>query len=263
MPISWNDFSHAEIAAAIHLRLDENAVGRSAEDSSRHILCRRLKFLDAEEHRRFIELESRNLVAHLRCTRDVYREFVETHNCSHVLEAYWVVLRYAVLPTSIAALQRKVIEYFKLAEVPGQDLSLLFGIPTRTCYRESSGPLQLLRGPDLNDFTVVTDIELRNLARRVNENTLLLFRDICDGGAVGLPFGGGPFAPDDAQAVRLSWSLCGLHEHITLLDWVSLRDGGSVLLGVTVFSICSALCRRSYCHNGVPCHRIAGHMNIS
>ena len=92
MPISWNDFSHAEIAAAI-IRLSAERCRAFAADSSRHILCRRLKFIDAEEHRRFIELKSRNLVAHLRCTRDVYREFVETHNCSHVLEAYWVVLR--------------------------------------------------------------------------------------------------------------------------------------------------------------------------
>ena len=166
MPICWDDIPHAEIAAAIHLRLGQYAVGRSAEDASRHILSRRLGFLDAEEHRRFVELESRDLVAHLRCTRDVYREFVEKHSCSPVLEAYWVVLRCAVFPTAIAALRRKVVEYLKLARVPGRDLSLLFGIPTHTCYRE--GPIPLLGAPDFDDDTAATDSELLSLGKMVN-----------------------------------------------------------------------------------------------
>jgi hypothetical protein len=221
MPIRWDDIPHAEIAAAIHLRLGQNAVGRSAEDASRHILSRRLGFLDAEEHRRFVELESRDLVAHLRCTRDVYREFVEKHNCSPVLEAYWVVLRCAVFPTAIAALRRKVVEYLKLARVPGRDLSLLFGIPTHTCYRE--GPIPLLGAPDFDDDTAATDSELLSLGKMVNEDTVLWFRDIRDGGAVGRPFGGGPFAPDDAAAISSSWGLGALQGGMTLTAWISLR----------------------------------------
>jgi integrase len=146
MAIRWDDIPHAEIAAAIHMRLGQNAVGRSAEDASRHILSRRLASLDANEHRRFIELESRDLVAHLRCTRDAYREFVEKRNCQPLLEAYWVVLRCAVFPTAIFALRKKVVEYLKLARVPGRDLSLLFGIPTHTLEaRLALGDLSFLQ----------------------------------------------------------------------------------------------------------------------
>jgi hypothetical protein len=222
MPIRWDDIPHAEIAAAIHLKLAQNDVGRSAEDASRHILSRRLGLLHPEEHRRFVELESRDLVAHLRCTRDVYREFVEQHKCSPVLEAYWVVLRCAVFPTAIGALRGKVLEYAKLARVPGRDLSLLFGVPTRTCYQE--GPIPILGPPDLKDDSPATDSELRTFAKRVNEDTLLWFRDIRDGGAVGRPFGGGPFAPDDVDAIRHSWRLGGLQVGITLTDWIGLRE---------------------------------------
>jgi hypothetical protein len=222
MPIRWADLPHAEIGMAIRRRLGQNTVGRSAEDSSRHILSRRLKFLDAEEHRRFIESESRDLVALLRCTRDVYRDFVEKRNCRPVLEAYWVVLRLAVFPTAIAALRSTVIAYLKLVRVPGRDLSLLFGIPTYTCYRE--GPIPVLGAPDLEDDTPATDSELRTLAKMVNEDTLLWFRDIRDGGAVGHPCGGGPFAPDDADAVRRSWGLGALQGGMTLTAWIRPRE---------------------------------------
>ncbi len=223
MAIRWDDIPHAEIAAAIHIRLGQNAVGRSAEDASRHILSRRLASLDANEHRRFIELESRDLVAHLRCTRDAYREFVEKRNCQPLLEAYWVVLRCAVFPTAIFALRKKVVEYLKLARVPGRDLSLLFGIPTHTCYR-GGGRIQLLGAPDLKDGTPATDSELRTLARMVDEDTLLWFRDIRDGGAVGHPCGGGPFALDDERAIRCSWGLGPLQGGMTLTAWVPLRE---------------------------------------
>ena len=90
MAIRWDEFPHHEIRLKIYARLGHNAVGRSAEDSLRHILQRRLASLDAQDHRRFIELEARNLIEHLRCTRDVYREFVEKHNCRPILEAHWV-----------------------------------------------------------------------------------------------------------------------------------------------------------------------------
>lgn len=82
----------------------------------------------------------------------------------------------------------------------------------------------MLGPPDLKDDSLATDSELRTLAKRVNEDTLLWFRDIRDGGAVGRPFGGGPFAPDDADAIRHSWRLGGLLGGITLTDWIGLRE---------------------------------------
>ena len=45
MAIRWTDIPHAEIAAAIHIRVGGNAVRRAAEDASRHILSRRLACL--------------------------------------------------------------------------------------------------------------------------------------------------------------------------------------------------------------------------
>ena len=108
MTIRWDEFPHNEIRLKIYARLSQNTVGRSAEDSLRHILRRRLSALDPEDHRCFVELEARNLVEHLRCTRDVYREFVDEHNCRPVLEAQWVVLRLAVFPTAIALLREQV-----------------------------------------------------------------------------------------------------------------------------------------------------------
>ena len=89
MAIRWDKFPHNEIRLRIYARLGRNTVGRSAEDSLRHILRRRLASCDAEDHRRFVELEARNSIEHLRCTRDVYRELVEEHNCRPILEAQW------------------------------------------------------------------------------------------------------------------------------------------------------------------------------
>ena len=223
MPIRWADLPHAEIGMVVRRRLGRNTVGRSAEDSSRHILSRRLRFLDAEEHRRFIESESRDLVALLRCTRDVYRDFVEKHNCRPVLEAYWVVLRFAVFPTAMVGLREKVIDYLRLTQVSGRDLLLLYGIRTATSHQAWKLP----RFPplDLKDVKPATDRELRALAQIVNEHTLLWFRDICDGGAVGHPQGGGPFAVDDASAIQLSWGFGGLPAKTTMPEWATVREG--------------------------------------
>jgi hypothetical protein len=222
--IRWDEFPHNEIRLRIYARLGHNAVGRSAEDSLRHILVRRLGALDAEDHRRFIELEARNIIAHLRCTRDVYREFVEKHNCRPILEAHWVVLRCAVFPTALALLRGQVFEYAKLTRVPGRDLSLLFGIPTRTSYQNCGHGIALLCAPDVDDETAATDGELQCLGRLVNEDSLLWFRDIHDGGGVGRPLGGGPFATDDAMAIRNSFALCGVRWQMTLPTWLDLRE---------------------------------------
>jgi len=224
MAIRWDEFPHHEIRLKIYARLGHNAAGRSAEDSLRHILQRRLASLDAEDHRRFIELEARNLVEHLRCTRDLYREFVEKHNCRPILEAHWVVLRCAVFPTAVALLRGQVIEYAKLTGIPGRDLSVLFGILTRTCYQNCGNGIALVCAPDLDDDTAATDKELQFLGGLVNEDSLLWFRDIRDGGAVGHPLGGGPFATDDALAIRNSFALCGLRHQMTLPTWLAFRD---------------------------------------
>lgn len=194
MAVRWDEFPHDEIRLKIYARLSQNAVGRSAEDSLCHILRRRLSALNPEDHRRFIELEAQNLVEHLRCTRDVYREFVEKHNCRPVLETQWVVLRLAVSPTAIALLREQVINYAKLTRIPGRDLSILFGILTRTCYQdvEGGGGMKLVKAPDLEDDTAATDDELESLGELVNEDSLVWFRDIREGGSVGRPFGGVP-----------------------------------------------------------------------
>lgn len=224
MAIRWDEFPHKEIRLKIYARLGQNAVGRSEEDSLRHILRRRLSSLNPEDHRRFIELEARNLVEHLRCTRDVYREFVEKHNCRPVLEAQWVVLRLAVFPTAIALLQEQVVNYAKLTRIPGRDLSILFGILTRTCYQDGGGRMKLVKAPDIDDDTAATDSELESLGKLVNEDSLLWFRDIREGGAVGRPFGKGPYAIDDELAIRRSFSQCGLRVGMTLPEWVSVRQ---------------------------------------
>ena len=131
IPIRWEEFPHSELRLRIYARLSRNAIERSAGDSLRHILRRRLGSLDREDHNRFIESEARDIIEHLRSTRDVYQEFVEKHNCRPLLEAHWVVLRCAVFPTAIAALQSSVVEYLRLSCVLAQDLSLLFGVPTQ------------------------------------------------------------------------------------------------------------------------------------
>jgi hypothetical protein len=223
MAIRWDEFPHDEIRLKIYARLSQNAVGRSAEDSLRHILRRRLSALDPEDHRRFVELEARDLVEHLRCTRDAYREFIEKHNCRPVLEAQWVVLRLAVFPTAIARLREQVVNYAKLTRIPGRDLSILFGILTRTCYQDADG-FKLIKAPDLDDDTAATDSELESLGKLVNENSLLFFRDIREGGGVWQAFGGGPFAIDDQLGIRNSFSLCGLRVGITLPKWMIVRQ---------------------------------------
>ena len=223
MAIRWDDFPHDEIRLKIYVRLRQNSLGRSAEDSLRNLLQRRLASLDSEDHRRFIELGAQSLVEHLRCTRDIYREFVEEQNCRPILEAHWVVLRCAVFPTAIEALQKQVINYAKLTRIPGRDLSVLFGIVTRTCRSEGGGPFGVLCPPDLQDDTPATDDELESFGNLINEDNLLWFRDIRDDGAVGRPFGGGPFSTDDAVTIHNSFGVCAIRQ-MTLPEWLDLRN---------------------------------------
>jgi len=223
MAIRWDEFPHSKIRLEIHAKLGYNSVANSAEDSLQHLLQRKLPSLDAEDHRRFIELEASSIVKQLRCTRDTYQEFVNKSNCRPVLEAHWVVLRCAVFPTAIALLREQVIKYTRLTRIPGRDLSVLFGIPTRSCYKQSSARFELLCPPDPDDHTPATERELQSLGRYVDDS-LLGFRDIRDGGGVFQPHGGGPFATDDQRSIRNSWALCALQEQITLPDWMGLRE---------------------------------------
>lgn len=172
MAIRWDEFPHKQIRLNIYTRLGRNAVEHSAVDSLRHILQRRLAHLKAEDHQRFIELEARNLVEHLRCTRDVYREFLDKHGCRPILEAHWVVLRCAVFPTAIAFLREQVIEYSKFRRVPGRDISLLFGIATRTSHEDFGDGIALSCAPDLDDDTTATEKELQSLAGLVRDDSL-------------------------------------------------------------------------------------------
>src|SRR5207248_125449 len=68
MAIRWDQFPHERILLQIYSRLARNDVARSSEDSLRRILQRRLPSRNADDHRRFIEIEARTLVEHLRCT---------------------------------------------------------------------------------------------------------------------------------------------------------------------------------------------------
>src|SRR5437879_10655981 len=110
MPIRWVEFPHNEIRLKIHVRLAHNDMKRSEEDSLRHILRRQLKSLDPEDHKRFTELEARGLVEHLRCTRDVYQEFVESKGCCPVLEAHWVVFCCVVFSAVFVVIRLMVVD---------------------------------------------------------------------------------------------------------------------------------------------------------
>jgi hypothetical protein len=216
--IRWKDFPHKEIFADIHSRLNQNAVERTADDSLRHILRRRLHFLIPDEHSRFIQLESRHIVERLRCTRDAYRAFTDAQGCSPASEAYWVILRFSVLPTAVASLQRSVVDYARLTRVPGADLSLLFGILTEACHvPRLDGKAGRL---DFDDRTPATNTEIQGLAGKVSEDTLLWLEDH----RVGHPFGDGPFAADDASSIHRSWALCALPDQMTLIDWMPVRE---------------------------------------
>jgi hypothetical protein len=54
MAIRWDEFPHKEIRLKIYARLGQNAVGRSAEDSLRHILRRRLGEQNTGDFRQFL-----------------------------------------------------------------------------------------------------------------------------------------------------------------------------------------------------------------
>jgi hypothetical protein len=118
MAIAWDDFPHGELRLQIYSRLKRNALEHSADDSVRHILRRRLELCDVEDHRRYVELEARRLTEHLRCTRDIYQEFVDKQNCRPVIEAHWVVLRCGVFPTALDILKDRIVEYAKLTRIP-------------------------------------------------------------------------------------------------------------------------------------------------
>jgi hypothetical protein len=162
-------------------------------------------------------LESRHIVERLRCTRDVYRKFTENHGCRPAAEAYWVILRFSILPTAIGSLSQSIFDYVKHSQVPAADLSLLFGISTRPCHRPTLRGDHGQLNPD--DRTPANNEEIECLATRVTEHTLLLVEDK----GVWCPLGGGPFAFDDSSAIYQSWNLCALRAGMTITDWIPIR----------------------------------------
>jgi len=224
MSIRWNEFPHEQLRLKIYKRHAQNSAARSSQSSLRHILRRKLPARNSEEHQRFIELQAARLIEHLRCTRDIYQDFVNERRCDPVLEAHWVVLRCAVLPTASELLREDVIEYTKFTQVPARDLSLLFGIPSHVCYRDISNGFGVVYPPNLDDTTAAGDTELESLGKLVEEDSLLHFEDIKDGGAVFQLHGGGPFAVDDQLSIHRSWSLCALQQQFTLVQWVHKRE---------------------------------------
>ena len=223
MAIPWEEFPHGQIRLKIYKDLAQNGARRSSESSLRHILGRKLPARNARDHERYVELVAARLIEQLRCTRDVYQHFVNDRKCHPAFEAYWVVLRCAVLPTAIELLRQDVIEYMKLTQVPAQYLSLLFGIPTRVCYEDVTSGFGVMRPPDLDDRSLASDTELESLGRLLDDGTVLHFEDIKNGGPIFQLFGGGPFAIDDQGSIHRSWGLCGLQQQFTLLEWVPIR----------------------------------------
>lgn len=222
--IRWDKLPHGEIRLKIYERLRKNDLGRSERDALRHILRRRLSLGHVEDHRRFAELQARDAVEHLRYTRDCYREYLADKNCQPALEAHWVVLRFAVFPTAIMLLRGQVREYARLSQVRAVDLSILFGVRTRPCFKDIGHGMTLVRAPDPDDKTIANEGELESLSNLINDDSLLTFRDIRDGGGIWLPGGGGPFSTDDAMAVHRSFGLCGLKLGFTLPKWLTLRE---------------------------------------
>ena len=227
MAIRWDQFPHQRIRLEIYARLALRILHvqrgfNAAYPPGTPTIARH------GGHQRYIELEAREIVEHLRSARDVYRKFIKYQGCRPVLEAQWVVLRFAVLPTAVSVLRQRVFEYAQLSKVPGSDLSLLFGVLTRSCYRstgEGCEGFRLLCLPDLEDNTPATTEELESLSKLVDEDSLLIFEDIRDeGGAVFRLHWGGPFSVDDRRAVWNSFGLGGLHEGMTLLEWIEIRE---------------------------------------
>jgi hypothetical protein len=224
MAIRWEEFPHSQIRRKIYKNLAQNGAGRSSESSLRHILRRKLPARNARDHERHVELVAARLIEELRCTRDVYQKFVNDRKCHPAFEAHWVVLRCAVFPTAIELLRQEVIEYTKLTQVPAQYLSLLFGIPTHVCYEDVTSGFGVIGPPDLDDRSLASDTELESLGRLLDDETVLHFEDIKNGGAIFQLFGGGPFATDDQGSIHRSWALCGLQQQFTLLEWVPMRE---------------------------------------
>jgi hypothetical protein len=224
MTIRWDDLPHYEIRLKIHRRHAQNAAVRGAQSSLGHILRRKLSARNSQDHQRFVELQAARLIEHLRCTRDIYQDFVKERGCRPVLEPYWVALRCAVFPTAVELLRQDVIEYTKLTQVPARDLSLLFGIPTHVCYKDVNNGFGVVYPPNLEDKTVASDTELQSLGRLLDDDALLHFEDVKDGGAVFRLFGGGPFAVDDQCSIRRSWSFSGLQQQSTLIEWMHIRE---------------------------------------
>jgi len=224
MAIRWDEIPHERIRLQIYARLARNDVERSSEDSLRRILRRRLPLRDANDHRRYIEVEARSLIEHLRCTRDVYREFVDSQSCKPAIEAQWVVLRFAVFPTAVSILRQKIVEYSKLTIVRAADLSLLFGVPTRPCYKAVAEDFALISLPELNDKTTASDQEITSFGQLVDEDSLLIFKDVREqGGAIIRLVGGGPFSVDDARSLLNSFQMGAVQADITLPEWVKIR----------------------------------------
>jgi len=106
-----------------------------------------------------------------------------------------------VFPTAIAVLRQKVVDYATLTRVHSRDPRLLFGILTFS-PGNAADAIARRRLPDLEDKTLATDEQFERLGDLVNEDSLLWFRDIRDGGAVGHLCGGGPFSVDTDGATE-------------------------------------------------------------
>ena len=91
------------------------------------------------------------------------------------------------------------------------------------CYEDVGDGIRLLRCPDLADKSIASREELESLATLVDEDTLLWFRDIRDGGAVGHPVGLGPFSTDDVRSIHNTFNICGITSGILFPEWRAIH----------------------------------------
>jgi len=102
------------------------STSRSAEDSLRFILKRRLPRMDPEDHVRYIELVSSRIVETLRSVRDEYRKHLEAQGCTPLAEMYWVVIRYGVKDWAIMTLRSAAFDYVAASMVSTAQWKELF-----------------------------------------------------------------------------------------------------------------------------------------
>jgi hypothetical protein len=124
--LRWNHIPHEALLLEINSRIMHRESFEANAEVIREHFRERLKFLDPEDHKHYINQVAIDLKRELRICRDVYVEYLRTANNKSITAKGRVALDFAVAPMASRRLREETIVYVRHVGVSDLMFAVLF-----------------------------------------------------------------------------------------------------------------------------------------